>query len=80
MCVCVLTHGIESNHANCPIYILFVFSCCVCVYLRVLLALQNKNMPDNLTGVQRRFVMFGGGVSEEQLGWLEQELQVGGAW
>jgi hypothetical protein len=46
---------------------------------RALVPLQNKNMPEGLTGVQRRFVMFGGGVSEQQLGWLEQELQVGAA-
>lgn len=28
-------------------------------------------------GVQRRFVMFGGGVSQQQLQWLEQQIQVG---
>lgn len=38
--------------------------------------LQNKNMPDNLNGVRRRFVKFGGGISEQQLAWLEQQLQV----
>ncbi len=42
--------------------------------------LQNKNMPDGMIGVQRRFVMFGGGVSEQQLEWLEQELQVNSFW
>lgn len=37
---------------------------------------QEKNQPDGLTGVRRRFVKFGGGVSEQQLQWLEDQLQV----
>lgn len=39
--------------------------------------MQDKNQPDNLVGVQRRFVKFGGGVSKQQLLWLEEQLQVG---
>jgi len=38
--------------------------------------LQEKNSPDGLEGVQRRFVKFGGGVSRQQLEWLQQQLQV----
>lgn len=38
------------------------------------LYLQNKNNPENHEGVARRFVMFGGGISSEQLSWLRQQL------
>lgn len=34
----------------------------------------NKHMPAGLVGVQRRFVEFGGGVSDCQLAWLAGEL------
>ena len=36
---------------------------------------ENKNSPDGLEGVQRRFVKFGGGVSDDQLQWLERKLR-----
>uniref|UniRef100_A0A383VZW1 Manganese-dependent ADP-ribose/CDP-alcohol diphosphatase n=1 Tax=Tetradesmus obliquus TaxID=3088 RepID=A0A383VZW1_TETOB len=36
---------------------------------------KEKNSPEGLVGVARRFVKFGGGVSEAQLAWLEQQLQ-----
>jgi hypothetical protein len=42
----------------------------------LLLLLQEKNSPEGLVGVARRFVKFGGGVSDVQLEWLEQQLQV----
>jgi hypothetical protein len=45
--------------------------------LLLLLLLQEKNSPEGLVGVARRFVKFGGGVSDVQLEWLEQQLQVG---
>ena len=35
---------------------------------------EEKNSNKGLEGLQRRFVKFGGGVSEEQLAWLEREL------
>jgi hypothetical protein len=35
---------------------------------------QEKNSPDGMMGVQRRFVKFGGGMSGEQLDWLRAEL------
>lgn len=35
----------------------------------------NKNNNAGLHGLERRFVGFGGGVSEEQLEWFENELQ-----
>jgi hypothetical protein len=38
--------------------------------------MQEKNSPEGLVGVARRFVKFGGGVSQVQLAWLEQQLQV----
>jgi hypothetical protein len=50
--------------------------CSACVLLLLLLLLQEKNSPEGLVGVARRFVKFGGGVSEVQLAWLEQQLQV----
>lgn len=37
---------------------------------------QNKNSPENMRGLQRRFVAFGGGVGKEQLEWLKDELKV----
>ncbi len=37
--------------------------------------MQNKNSPQGLVGLERRFVKFGGGVSDVQLDWLRQELQ-----
>lgn len=39
-------------------------------------AAQEKNSPDGLVGVARRFVKFGGGCSEAQLAWLDGQLQV----
>ncbi|KAG0603215.1 hypothetical protein M758_10G075900 [Ceratodon purpureus] len=36
---------------------------------------EEKNSPDGLVGVERRFVKFNGGVGEEQLAWLEKTLQ-----
>lgn len=38
--------------------------------------LQNQNSPEGLEGVERRFVMFGGGLGQEQLAWLERQLEV----
>ena len=32
---------------------------------------QEKNSPDGMMGAQRRFVKFGGGMSDEQLDWLK---------
>jgi manganese-dependent ADP-ribose/CDP-alcohol diphosphatase len=34
----------------------------------------NKNSPEGLAGLQRRFVAFGGGVSQAQLAWLREQL------
>jgi len=34
----------------------------------------NKNSPETLEGLQRRFVAFGGGVSDAQLAWLDATL------
>ncbi|EPS64271.1 hypothetical protein M569_10510 [Genlisea aurea] len=34
----------------------------------------NKNSPDGLAGVDRRFVMFNGGVGAEQMAWLDAVL------
>lgn len=34
-----------------------------------------KNSPEGLEGVDRRFVKFNGGVGEDQLQWLEQSLR-----
>lgn len=34
----------------------------------------NLNSPDGLVGLQRRFVMFGGGISKQQLAWLSDQL------
>eukprot|EP00887_Chlorella_sp_A99_P002374 scaffold10.g2374.t1 len=34
----------------------------------------NKNSAEGLEGVARRYVMFGGGMSDRQLAWLEGEL------
>uniref|UniRef100_A0A0E0API1 Manganese-dependent ADP-ribose/CDP-alcohol diphosphatase n=1 Tax=Oryza glumipatula TaxID=40148 RepID=A0A0E0API1_9ORYZ len=36
---------------------------------------SDKNSPDGLVGVDRRFVMFNGGVGKEQLSWLNDVLQ-----
>lgn len=36
---------------------------------------EEKNDPDPMVGVARRFVKFGGGISDQQLQWLEQQLQ-----
>ncbi len=38
-------------------------------------SVQEKNAPDGLVGPARRFVMFGGGLSERQLEWLEEQLR-----
>jgi hypothetical protein len=35
---------------------------------------QEKNSPEGLVGVARRFVKFGGGASDAQLAWLRDEL------
>jgi len=35
---------------------------------------DNLNSPEGLEGVERRFVAFNGGVSKQQLGWLDQQL------
>lgn len=35
----------------------------------------NKNSADGLVGEQRRFVAFGGGVSDAQIAWLDDELK-----
>jgi len=35
----------------------------------------DKNSPDGLVGVARRFVMFNGAVGKEQLSWLNDVLQ-----
>lgn len=37
---------------------------------------QEKNSTVGLEGVERRFVKFGGGLGQEQLAWLEQQLEV----
>lgn len=44
--------------------------------MSLLSTVQEKNSPDGLVGVQRRFVKFGGGVSQQQLQWLKEQLQV----
>lgn len=36
---------------------------------------EEKNSPDGLVGVERRFVKFNGGVGDEQLEWLESTLR-----
>jgi manganese-dependent ADP-ribose/CDP-alcohol diphosphatase len=36
---------------------------------------EDKNNPELMEGNGKRFVMFGGGVSEAQLAWLKAELQ-----
>ncbi|KAK9808721.1 hypothetical protein WJX72_002505 [[Myrmecia] bisecta] len=35
---------------------------------------ENKNSPEGLVGVARRFVRFGGGVSAQQVAWLQHQL------
>lgn len=35
---------------------------------------ENKNSPETLEGLDRRFVAFGGGVSDAQLAWLSETL------
>jgi len=37
---------------------------------------QEKNSNNGLVGVNRRFVKFGGGITEQQLAWLAQQLEV----
>ena len=39
---------------------------------------KNQDMNSNvgLEGLNKRFVRFGGGVSQQQLGWLQQELEL----
>ena len=39
----------------------------------------NKNSPEGLQGLQRRFVAFGGGVSAAQLAWLRAQLAAAAA-
>ncbi|ESP01423.1 hypothetical protein LOTGIDRAFT_149678 [Lottia gigantea] len=36
---------------------------------------DDKNSPGNMTGLDRRFVKFNGGVSDDQLQWLEKILK-----
>lgn len=36
---------------------------------------QEKNAPENMEGLQRRFVKFGGKVSSGQLAWLRGQLR-----
>ncbi|KAF5839236.1 Metallo-dependent phosphatase-like protein [Dunaliella salina] len=36
---------------------------------------ENKNNPQGLEGVERRWVAFGGGASPEQVAWFKQQLQ-----
>ncbi len=36
---------------------------------------SDKNSPDGLSGTERRFVMFNGGLGEQQLKWLETVLE-----
>ncbi|CAH9084820.1 unnamed protein product [Cuscuta epithymum] len=36
---------------------------------------SDKNSPDGLVGLERRFLKFNGGVGNEQLGWLDHVLQ-----
>lgn len=36
---------------------------------------KEKNSPEGLVGVERRFVKFNGGVGDEQLAWLENTLR-----
>ncbi|CAI5995532.1 unnamed protein product [Closterium sp. NIES-64] len=36
---------------------------------------EEKNSPEGMVGMQRRFLKFNGGVSETQLGWLEGVLR-----
>ncbi|KAK9845692.1 hypothetical protein WJX84_000667 [Apatococcus fuscideae] len=35
---------------------------------------EEKNSPEGLKGTERRFVKFGGGLSNEQLAWMRHEL------
>lgn len=35
---------------------------------------QNKNMPEGLVGLERRFVQFGGGATQCQLDWIRDEI------
>ena len=37
---------------------------------------EDKNSSEGLTGMDERFVKYNGGVTEEQLHWLDQELEV----
>lgn len=36
---------------------------------------MDKNSPEGLSGLDRRFLMFNGAVGKEQLEWLEQTLE-----
>ncbi|KAH7446122.1 hypothetical protein KP509_01G040100 [Ceratopteris richardii] len=36
---------------------------------------EDKNSPEGLSGLEERFVMFNGGVGEEQLSWFHQILE-----
>jgi len=40
---------------------------------------SNKNSPEGLEGLDRRFVAFGGGLSTHQLSWLDDTLQAADA-
>ncbi|CAL8470374.1 g9916 [Coccomyxa elongata] len=40
---------------------------------------QEKNSPEGMEGLERRFVKFGGGASDAQLGWLRQTLAAAAA-
>ena len=37
--------------------------------------MQEKNNPEGMEGVARRFVKFGGAISAQQLEWLKSELR-----
>jgi len=36
---------------------------------------ENENSPENLVGLEKRFVAFNGGIGETQLSWLKSTLQ-----
>lgn len=53
--------------------------CCLCDQLLWVCnvlhwCIQEKNSPEGMVGVQRRFVKFGGGVGSVQLQWLANQL------
>ncbi len=84
MCVCVCVcmwillaaHLLDVARAE-PVERTVLSWHCVCVCVCVCVSVQDKNSPDGLEGVERRWVKFGGGVSAAQIDWLRGELQVG---